>query len=158
MQPHIDALTDKERGWLRSHLDGARRFVDTFAPECAGQPITPGALDLAWTAWLQSAESDPEHIQAVIDAVGSALGQLLTDEGVLTWVVVREDQRSDLALHGLPGRGDVLICPADLVARQWQRRETQFLKHCFFQILGHVRAMQAPSAPPDRSRPWGRQE
>lgn len=158
MTPQIEPITGKERAWVQSQLDEARRFVEAFVPECAGLALSLEALDLAWAAWVSDEETDLERAEATVSAVGAAFGHFLAEGGLLNWVIATDERGSDLALHGLPGRGDVLIYPAQFVAQRWQRRDVRFLKRSFRQITQHVRALATPSAPnepgPDNLRPF----
>jgi hypothetical protein len=45
----------------------------------------------------------------------------------LAWVIASGKNGSDLAVYGLPGKGDVLVYPANFVAKRWERREKNFL-------------------------------
>jgi hypothetical protein len=147
MIPRIDVLSDQKRAWLQSQLEDASQFVRSFVPERASGPFLPEVLDLAWGAWLQTDETDDQQIRATIDAVAVAFGQILVDEGLLSWVVVTDEQGSVLALHGLPGQGDVLVYPTEFVARRWEDRQTRFFRRSFHQISRHVRSLASPSQP-----------
>ena len=156
MRQRIDALTDKERRWVQSQLEGARRFVDAFAPEYAARDLSLNALDHAWAAWLETHQTDMALVNAAINVVGVAFGQLLVDAGPLDWVIATDEQGSDLAVYGLPGRGDVLVYPANFVAKRYERREIYFLRRSYGQITEHVRAVEASFGTPTKPKPWGK--
>jgi hypothetical protein len=80
-------------------------------------------------------------INAVINYVGIAFGQALVDGIGFSWVIATDDQGSELAVHGFPGRGDVLVYPANFVAKRWERRETNFLEKAYQQIGRDARAI-----------------
>ena len=74
----------------------------------------------------------------------------------LRWVIATDKQGSDLAVYGLPGKGDVLLYPANLVAKRWERRETPFLEKCYQETAVRIQALSAPGgAEQDKAPPKG---
>ncbi|HID76521.1 MAG TPA: DUF3806 domain-containing protein [Planctomycetaceae bacterium] len=142
MKQTIEPLTAAEEEWIRDQLDGVRIFVEAFSPEDAPEALTLGALDRAFAAWTATRETDPQQINAAIRVVGIGFGELLVRGLGLSWVVVTDDRGRELAVHGLPGRGDVLVFPQSLVAKRWQKRTTYFLASVFQQIAAHLAALQ----------------
>ncbi|MGC2695512.1 MAG: DUF3806 domain-containing protein [Candidatus Angelobacter sp.] len=137
----IEPINEKEAAWIKFQLESASRFVEGFSPGDSGQTSTLGALDRAFVAWIASGPLDTDLVNAVINYVGIAFGQALVDGIGLTWVVATDDQGSDLAVHGFPDRGDILIYPANFVAKRWQRRETNFLEEAYQRIASDVRGV-----------------
>ena len=66
------------------------------------------------------------------------------------WVVATDKYGCEMALLALPGRGDVLVYPSNLVAKRWQSRETGFLVPLCGVITQQVRDVEAnwPALPP----------
>jgi hypothetical protein len=60
-----------------------------------------------------------------------------------------------LAILALPGQGDVLVYPANFVAKRWERRETDFLARSFDAIHEQVREVAAKDAGKPK-HPWWR--
>jgi hypothetical protein len=148
MNQRIDSLTDDERAWIATHLEAARKFVDAYSPEDAEEPLTLGALDRAFAAWLDSDVTDPEQVNSAINVVGAAFGDSLVKGLGLRWVIVTDAGGSELAVHGLPGQGDVLVFPQNFVAKRWEKRETFFLVPSYKQIARHLETLtQAQSDP-----------
>lgn len=113
-------------------------MVEAFSSIDAGHPLTLAALDRAYPAWLASGPSDGHQINAIINAVGIAFGRFLVDEIGFKWVIATDQYGSDLAIYALPGNGDVLVYPANFVAKRWERRETNFLERAYEQIASRV--------------------
>jgi hypothetical protein len=133
----VTPLTDAEREWIKGQLAGAARFVEDY-----GSPRHPtglDALDHAWASWLDRQSVDPEEPDAVINAVGVAFGQALVDaiEG-FSWVTAEDSNGSDLAVYGLPGAGDVLVYPANLVAKRYESGEQAFLAAAHDAIIAEI--------------------
>jgi hypothetical protein len=142
MKQKIDPLNANEAVWIKTQLENASIFIEGFSGEDSEQPpLTLSALDRAFAAWIASEPVDTDLINAVINYVGIAFGQALVDGIGLKWVVATDDQGSELAVYGFPGRGDVLIYPANFVAKRWERRETNFLEKAYQQIGHDVRAL-----------------
>jgi hypothetical protein len=128
MKQKIDVLNEKEVAWVKAQLENAAHFVNGFSPQDAEQPLTLAALDRAFAAWIESDPAEVKLINSIINCVGIAFGQALIDRTGLKWVIATDDAGSDLAVYGLEGQGDVLVYPANFVAKRWERRETNFLE------------------------------
>jgi len=152
--PTFSPLTDNERSWIALQLEGAREFVATMSPADADQPITLEALDRAFAAWLPQAGDDATQINAAINVVGVQFGQFLVEGAKFEWTIAMDAQGTDLAVRALPGRGDVLVYPANFVAKRWERRESHFLAASFQAIREHVKAIAAGSAGTERRSWW----
>jgi hypothetical protein len=141
MKQRIDPLNANEAAWIKSQLANATKFVEGFSPQGSEQPLTLSALDRAFAAWIASEPTDTGLINAVINYVGIAFGQALVDGIGFQWVIASDEQGSDLAVYAFPERGDVLVYPANFVAKRWERRETNFLENAYQQIGHDVRAV-----------------
>ena len=144
MKRRIESLTDKEQSWVRTQLEGAGKFVDAFSPEDADDPLTLAALDRAFAAWLETDVTDTGQINAAVNVVGVAFGQFLVKGLGLRWVIVTDEKATELAVHGLPGKGDVLVFPQNFVAKRWESRAKFFLVQSYKQIRDHVEAISRP--------------
>jgi hypothetical protein len=146
MQQKIEPINKKEAAWIRQQLEAATKFVAQYSPADAGQPLTPAALDRAFAAWMASIATtspDGNSVDPVINCVGIAFGQALVDELAFKWMIVTDEQGTDLAVHALPGRGDVLVFPTNFVAKRWERRETNFLEDTYRKIAADVERIAA---------------
>lgn len=141
MTQKIDDLNESERAWVKAQLENAVKFVEGFSPEDMSVPLTLAALDRAFAVWIASKPTDNGLINAIINYVGIAFGQALVDGIGLNWVIATDDQGSELAVYGLPGRGDILVYPANFVAKRWERRETNFLEEAYRKISHDVRTV-----------------
>jgi len=141
MKQRIDPVNEHETAWIKTQLENASKFVEGFSKEDPEKPLTLAALDRAFAAWIASEPTETDLINAVINYVGIAFGQSLVDGIGLKWVIATDDQGSELAVHGFPGRGDVLVYPANFVAKRWERRETNFLEKAYQQIGQDIRAV-----------------
>jgi hypothetical protein len=133
---NVTPLTDNERAFITQQLDAAKQFVADY-----GSSRTMGleAVEHAWASWLDRQAVDPGDPNPIINAVGVYFGQTLIEcmEG-FGWVIATDDAGTDLAVFGLPGTGDVLIYPANLVAKRYERREAWFLESGRDEILTRV--------------------
>jgi hypothetical protein len=153
--PTFSALTDKEQGWIRNQLDSVSLFIDAYSPDDSGQPITLPILDRAFALWLAQDIRENAQVNAAINLVGIRFGQFLVDVAGFRWVIATDRNNSDLAVLALPGRGDVLVYPANFVAKRWERRETSFLARAFAAIREQTEAVAAAGSGEAR-RPWWR--
>lgn len=154
MHQRISKLTDKEHQWVAEQIRRAAMFVDAFSESDAGRPLTLAALDRAFAAWLGTHETDNKLVNGTINCVGIAFGQFLVDGAGLNWVIATDPNGSDLAVHGLPGNGDVLVYPANFVAKRWERGEKDFLQASYQQIVDQVRDIKLANASVPNQKPW----
>lgn len=141
MDQKLSELTEKEVDWVAAQNEAASAFVAEFSPIDAGNSPTLVALDRAFAAWLGKNERDSKKINDAINCVGVAFGQSLVDGLGLAWVIATDQHGADLAVYGLPGKGDVLIYPANFVAKRWERRETNFLEKSYAQIARDLQSI-----------------
>ena len=142
MQEKIENLNDKEHSWIAEQLEKAADFVREFCPQAADLPFDLESLDEAFAAWMASeAARDPANANAVINGVGIAFGQSQVEGLGLSWVVATDDYGTELAVYGLPGTGDVLVYPANFVAKRWERGEIDFLAESYRRIESDIKAL-----------------
>ena len=128
MKERIATPNEKELAWIAEQLGKAVDFVIASLPQREPSSIGLEVLDQAFAAWMAStAAKEPATVNAIINCVGIAFGQSLVDGLGLRWVMATGEHGADLAVYGLPGKGDVLVYPADFVAKRWERGETDFL-------------------------------
>ncbi len=82
--------------------------------------------------------TNTDDINYAINCIGIPFGSLLVQTGEFEWCIASDDWGTDLAVRGLPGRGDVLVYPADFVSKRWESRTTDFLTDAFSQIIRHL--------------------
>ena len=137
----IEPISEQEAAWIKSQLNSASKFLEGFSPSDSGQPLTLRALDRAFAAWIASGPSETALVNAIVNYVGIGFGQALVDGLGLKWVIVTDEHGPDLAVHGFPEQGDILVYPANFVAKRWERRETNFLEVAYRQIANDVSAV-----------------
>ena len=118
--PTFEELTPAESAWIAERLSDAAHFCGVAGT----QSLTPELLDIAWTAGLSAASSNPN---ALINAIGIAFGQVLVDRLGFRWVIATDQHGTDLAVVAAEGKGDVLLYPANFVAKRFEKRRTGFL-------------------------------
>jgi hypothetical protein len=60
MKQKIDNLSERETAWAKTQLENTSKFVEGFSPADGEQPLTLGALDLAFAAWIVSEPITPK--------------------------------------------------------------------------------------------------
>ena len=157
MAASFASLTPAEESWLNTQLAAAAELAAIHCPDGANVPLSPAVLDRVWAAWVASAPTEPAVINAGINAVGIAFGSYLVQNSGFSWVIASDEWGTDLAVLALPGTADVLVYPANFVAKRWERRETGFLQPAFQDITHQVTALPAPAAAPSaRQSFWKR--
>jgi hypothetical protein len=114
--------------------DAAGQFLADYGSHL----VPPGleGLDHAWASWLDRQSVDADDPKSVINAVAVYFGQAVVDHlPDFAWVQATDEQGTDLAVHGLPGSADILLYPAQLVARQYEVRRQVFLLATFDEVV-----------------------
>lgn len=134
----FDELSVAERAWIAERLSDAARLcaVDTV------EELTPQLLDDAWAAGLSAASLEDANV--LINAIGIAFGQVLVDRLGFRWVIATDDYRTDLAVIAAEGRGDVLVFPANFVAKRFDTQRTDFLVESVERIAADLRRIARP--------------
>jgi hypothetical protein len=151
MNQTVTPPTAEQEAWIQGQLAEARKFVDAFSPEDAEEPLTVGALDRALAAWLSQDVTDSTRVDAAIHAVGVAFGQLLADGLAMRWVLVEGAGGRTLAVHGLPGRGDVLVYPVKAVTERWEARSKESFEQSYYQISRRITKIAGSQ---EEKKPW----
>jgi hypothetical protein len=136
-------LRKAEHDWIRLQLKAASAFVRAFSPSDAWDPVRLEALDRAFSKWMNTRPRDMDDVNGVINAVGIAFGSILVEKQGFTWTSVEYEQGTDLAVRALPNAGDILVFPANFVAKRWDRKETDFLVGASEQIARQVEKVRA---------------
>jgi hypothetical protein len=131
--PIFEEITPTEASWIAARLSDAAHLCAVSGVES----LTPELLDGAWTAGL----SDPASGDAnfLINAIGIAFGQVLVDRLGFRWVIATDDYGTDLAVVAAEGNGDVLVYPANFVAKRFETRSTGFLAESIGLIAAELR-------------------
>jgi hypothetical protein len=146
MSQKILEPTAAEKEWLRQNLENIRNLLVQLDTDLASQnPLK--ALDVAFGSWMSDRDKvvDPN---SMINAFGIGFGQHLVDNLSLRWAVVSDAQGTEMAVHGQPG--DILIFPANFVAKRFTAGETTFFESAFAQFRMHIDGVRA-STP---KQPW----
>jgi hypothetical protein len=137
----VKPLTATERGFVAEQLRAVPAFLADYGS--GRHPAGLDALDHAWASWLDRQQVDPVDPNPVINLVGVSLGQALIDAlAGFDWVVAEDEGGTDLAVFGLPGAGDVLFYPANLVAKRYQSRTAWFLQDTFAGMVDQVNGLR----------------
>ena len=130
-----------EEAWVQERLYAGQSFVALFSPADGDQPASLEALERAYDGWLAGEPQDEREINDVILTVGVCFGEFLVNRAGFMWVIAEQDGSSNLAVRALPGHSDVIVYPADFIAKRWERREHAFLALAFEQIHEQVRKL-----------------
>lgn len=133
-------LGEGEREWVSIQMQVLEEVMRAYSPADVGLPLSAAALDRAFAAWLPQAGDDLGFINSVINAIGVGFGSLLVNAG-FDWVIATDEQGSDLAVRALPDTADVLVYPANFVAKRFQSCETGFLEDAHDRMVAKVREL-----------------
>ncbi len=147
MEAKIDPLTDEEKAYLDRQLGAATQFIRNFAPADADKSVTPEILDRAYTNWYSQNPEDKDEINRVINICGALIGEFFirTVDIGFKWVNATDQYGSDLAIFALPGQGDILIYPTNLVAKRYERGETGFMAQLVAVMSEDIKARAKPA-------------
>jgi len=130
--PTFEEVTPAEFSWIAERLSDAARLCAVSGVES----LTPELLDEAWTTGLSAMASGDPNV--LINAIGIAFGQVLVARLGFRWVIATDDYGTDLAVVAAEGNGDVLVYPANFVAKRFEKRRTGFLAESFHLIAADL--------------------
>ena len=141
--PVINPITKAELIWIEQQLRAANEFAVQYFPNCANQPLSLASLDLAFKCWLDAGDNNSFTVNNIVNAIGVAFGNSLVENAGFSWVISSDQYGTDLAILALPGQGDVLVYPANFVAKRLEKKETLFLETAFMRILNQTKELEA---------------
>jgi hypothetical protein len=115
--PALGELNAAEREWVASNV---KVFVDIGIDISDAAQIADffDELKAKWLNEPEDARSDPNPM---INILGSGLGQHLVNRYGMRWVIATDEYGTEMAVHAEPG--DVLVYPANAVAKRWAAGE-----------------------------------
>ena len=137
MKPQTSDLTEKEKLWLKVQLDGGQVLTNSLLSSQSSNQITLEILDNAYSVWFTKKVTDTQVINDTINKMGIAFGQCLADKFGFKWVIATDQFGTDLALY-LPSKGDMLIYPANFLAKRWEKKETNFFRNFSEQVCKQI--------------------
>lgn len=125
-------LTDAEITWRDQQVAAARLIADHYTGDSEDLPSLE-RLDASVAAWQADGETRID-VNTLVNAVGIAFGAHLAAATGLEWRIAEDDDGTDLALYGR--RGDVLIFPANAVAKRIAAGDRAFVKALHDAVVG----------------------
>jgi hypothetical protein len=124
----IEQPNEAETNWVAEHVAATVDFAAQFGVTESKPSVDE--LDTLWATWLEHGSA--EDANSVVHMIGLSFGQHLVDDFGLEWVIVSDDQGTEMAVHR--EEGDVLVFPANLVAKRWETRATGFLRPIYDEV------------------------
>ncbi len=152
MDAKIEQLTDAEREWIRQQIEIAQGFVEVTLGVSGSELPEPEDLDRAFNAWLPN--HDPTEANAIVNCVGVALGQHVVDRTGLEWVIASDNYGTELAIYGLPGKGDVLVYPQNLVAKRYEKQSGPFVVDIINKLCADIENVRNQKEEKKWWKPW----
>lgn len=125
----ITDLNDAERAWVAETLAALGRSD--------GDIVALGAAyDAALRGWTSVSPDERPDPNGLINRLGIGFGEHVRRQTGLAWVIAADEHGTELALHGQPG--DVLLYPANLVAKRWVAGDTGVLPELAATLIEQV--------------------
>jgi hypothetical protein len=137
--PSLSSLSELEREFIDSQLRAARTVATSYLGN-ADSPPSLSELNLTVGEWYDDDPGQRVEINDLVNALGITFGRHLATDLNLEWVIATDQGGSDLALHGQPG--DVLIYPANVVAKRIVNGESEFFETLAEEFVRDVRSIQ----------------
>jgi hypothetical protein len=130
----VAPLNQGEIAWRDQQLEAGRLLAERYTGGGEALP-TLDSLDGCVEGW-QADDDSRADVNVLINGVGVAVGEHLSRQVGLDWVIATDEHGSDLALHGPPG--DILIYPANTVAKRVVAGETGFVRSLYDSLVSGV--------------------
>jgi hypothetical protein len=116
-----EPLDAEQHRWLEARLAAAAELATRYAAQPGSGLPPPEALDRVLDVWRARPASERESAREIQEALGAALGEHLARIAGLGWIVVKDEEGADLAIHGVPG--ELLVYPFTVVAKRLEAGE-----------------------------------
>ena len=154
MDAKIEQLTPAEQEWIQQQIAVSKAFVEQVTGKLAAELPSPEELDLAFNSWLHSDTHEPDEANEVVNCVGVAVGQHIINKTGLEWVIASDSYGTELAVYGLPGKGDILVYPQNLVAKRYESKTGHFIAELINKICSDVAGVQKQGPQKKWWKPW----
>ncbi|MBX3030187.1 MAG: DUF3806 domain-containing protein [Chloroflexi bacterium] len=150
MHPVFLDLTPAEWRWLNDRLDFAVEVAAAYGVQVpAGRRLDPAQLDRAWSRWLADQRASGEDPNPYFNAFGIAFGSFMIDWLGLEWKIVQDEHGTELAVYG--SVGEVLVFPANLVAKRWDQGVDTFFGDVAASLRDRIEQVRAGAYTPPTS-------
>lgn len=136
----IEPLNQAELAWIGEHLN----VLAEAGVDVANARQLSAHYDALLADWLSVSEHQRPDPNPLINLIGLGLGECLTRQTGLSWVVASDDAGTEIALYGQVG--DVLIYPTNAVAKRWVAGQAGFIPGFVEQALRSVAAFRNAAA------------
>ena len=143
MKQEIKELTKSQMEWIEWNLNAVNEFVEIFSPSDAGKPVSLGALDRAFAAYIDSGVTDFDQVNATINVVGITFGSFFINKGSFQWAVVTDKDGSELAVVAYPESANIIIFPNNFITKRWNKREKFFIENGFNELYAQVKKVES---------------
>lgn len=154
MKQTFSQLNEAEREWISNSIANARMLVTASRSGDNDCAMTPDILDAAYKQWLNSDVELDSQANEVVHAIGFAFGQFLVDNEGFEWTIVSDQFGTEVGVRALPDRGDVLVCPASLLAKRWETKEVDFLAPIYRALIDQLNTVRDSWDAKSKSRWW----
>lgn len=137
--PTTESLNGGELEWRDQQLVVAQLLARRYVADVDGLPDI-GVLGATLDAWLDDDDTRVD-INQVVNGLGIAVGQHVANATGLEWVIATDQIGSDLALAGSPG--DILVFPANMIAKRLVGAERGFLRPLFDRLVADIEARRS---------------
>ena len=144
MKQKIEEPNQAEKDWIEENLARARELVG----KTEEMAIELEDLDDAFSRWLDAHDPQKEDPNPFINAFGIAFGQHLVNQLGLKWVVVIDDQGTEIAVHGQPG--DVLVFPPNFVSKRYLAKQKNFFSSFYPEMRKDIETIRQYG----KKKPW----
>ena len=134
--PSLSSLSGPEREFIDNQLQVARLVVARYLGR-ADSPPSLSQMALTVRDWYDDDPGD-RLINDLVNALGMAFGH--HPDLKLEWVIATDEAGSDLALHRQ--QGDVLIYPANTLAKRIVKGEWDFSENLAEEFVRSIRSIE----------------
>ncbi len=143
--PFAEDLTPAEHAWLRQQRESLAQQLKAAAikPRPGTRPLDP--CDDLIRAWHAAPVPQRPDANALVLAVGVALGDALAKELGLEWKIITDAFGTDMGLWHVPASGkagNIILSPTHSVAKQFADNPDGFVVLLFDKMVPQVRDLK----------------
>lgn len=120
-------------------MAGHREFLAGQGVDISDAASIASGYDTLFSLWAAAPEGSKPDPNMLINIVGTALGEHLVNSTTMEWVVATDEYGTELAVRN--AANELLIYPANMVAKRWSAGETgELIPTLIAEVASHVQA------------------
>jgi uncharacterized protein DUF3806 len=136
-------INESECKWIEDNITALKDLISSI--DQSDGSITPESLDKGYATWYGTHEKSQEDPNPMINSFGIGYGSFLVSNLGMQWAIIDRE----LAVTSQPG--DIVVFPANLVAKRYTKGEIDFFSFLYKEMKNTIEQIRIN---PPAAKPW----